>query len=60
MIEAQIANACGVQHFFLRDESTGQFKRITGPDEIEAAVCFESVVRCSEDDDSDRGPFIDC
>ena len=24
------------------------------------AVCFESVVRCSEDDDSDRGPFMDC
>src|SRR5215470_9265844 len=38
MIKAQIANACGVQHFFLRDPSTGQFKRITDPDEIEAAL----------------------
>ena len=38
MIQAQIANACGVQHFFLRDPATGQFKRITDPDEIEAAL----------------------
>src|SRR5262249_42119445 len=43
MIEAQIANACGVQHFFLRDGSTGQFKRITDPDEIEAALNAENA-----------------
>ena len=43
MIEAQIANACGVQHFFLRDPSTGQFKRITDPDEIEAALNAENA-----------------
>ena len=38
MLKAQIAHASGVQHFFLRDPSTGQFKRITDPDEIEAAL----------------------
>jgi hypothetical protein len=38
MLKAQIAHATGVQHFFLRDPSTGQFKRITDPDEIEAAL----------------------
>jgi hypothetical protein len=38
MIKAQIANASGVQHFFLRDPSTGQFKRIMDPDEIESAL----------------------
>src|SRR5262245_53593582 len=27
----------GVQRFFLRDQSTGQFKRITDPDEITAS-----------------------
>ena len=42
MIKAQIANACGVQHFFLRDPSTGQFKRITDPDEIETALNAEN------------------
>jgi hypothetical protein len=43
MIKAQIANACGVQHFFLRDPSTGQFKQITDPDEIEAALNVENA-----------------
>src|SRR5262245_54671066 len=43
MIKAQIANACGVQHFFLRDPSTGQFKRITDPDEIETALNAENA-----------------
>jgi hypothetical protein len=43
MIKAQIANASGVQHFFLRDPSTGQFKRITDPDEIEAALNAEDA-----------------
>jgi len=43
MIRAQIANACGVQHFFLRDPSTGQFKRIPDPDEIEAALNAENA-----------------
>jgi hypothetical protein len=38
MIKAQIANASGVQQFFLRDPSTGQFKRIADPVEIEAAL----------------------
>jgi hypothetical protein len=35
--------ALGVQHFFLRDPSTGQFKRITDPDEIEAALNAENA-----------------
>src|SRR5215831_9967144 len=43
LLAAQIANACGVQHFFLRDPSTGQFKRITDPDEIETALNAEDA-----------------
>jgi hypothetical protein len=43
MIKAQIANASGVQHFFLRDPSTGQFKRIADPDEIETALNAENA-----------------
>jgi|SRR6185369_1045668 len=38
MIGAQIANASGIQHFFLRNPKTGQFERITDPDEIAKAL----------------------
>lgn len=38
LIEAQVANAQGIQHFFLRDKVTKQFQRITDPDQIEQAL----------------------
>ena len=31
-------NATGLAHFFLRDEESGQFERITNPDQIERAL----------------------
>ena len=43
LINSQIANATGIQHFFLRDPVNGQFKRITDPDEIEAALNAEEA-----------------
>ena len=38
LLDAQIANAMGIDHFFLRDPVTKQFRRITDPDEIETAL----------------------
>ena len=38
MIEAQIDNAIGISHFFVRNKTTGKFERITDPDKIEAAM----------------------
>lgn len=38
MIHAQIAHACGINHFFLRDPKTKQFVRITDPKAIETAL----------------------
>jgi hypothetical protein len=38
MTKAQIANAKGIQHFFLRDEKTKQFMRIEDPKAIETAL----------------------
>ena len=38
MIQAQIAHARGIQHFFLRDEKTKQFVRIEDPKAIETAL----------------------
>jgi hypothetical protein len=38
LIMAQIENAKGISHFFLRDPDTKQFKRITDADEIERAI----------------------
>lgn len=38
LIDAQIANAKGLSHFFLRDEKTKQFVRITDPKQIEIAL----------------------
>ena len=38
LIDAQIEHAIGIQHFFLRDETTQQFIRITNPKEIERAL----------------------
>jgi len=40
LIEAQIARALGIKHFFLRDETTKRWTRITDPDEIEKAMNF--------------------
>lgn len=38
LLDAQIAHAKGIDHFFLRDEKTKQFKRIEDPSVIEAAL----------------------
>ncbi len=38
LIQAQIANAKGINHFFLRDPATGQFTRITDPEQIQQAL----------------------
>lgn len=38
MTAAQIANAKGLAHFMLRDPETGQFQRLTDPDQIQAAL----------------------
>lgn len=44
MIDAQLDNAIGIKHFMLRDAKTGQFRRITEPAEIDAALAAEGVV----------------
>ncbi len=38
LLEAQFDNAKGISHFMLRDPETGQFKRLTDPAEIVAAL----------------------
>lgn len=38
IVRATIKAATGIDHFMLRDPLTGQFKRLTDPDEIEAAL----------------------
>jgi len=38
LIDAQLQNAKGLAHFFLRDEKTRQFVRITDPKQIEIAL----------------------
>lgn len=38
MLDAQIAHAKGIDHFFLRDGKTKQFKRVEDPAIIEAAL----------------------
>lgn len=38
LVQAQIANAKGVSHFFLRDPKSGQFMRIEDPQRIEQAL----------------------
>ncbi len=38
MIERQIVHAMGIDHFFLRDEKTKQFVRVTDPKTIETAL----------------------
>lgn len=38
ILDAQIANAKGINHFFLRDAKSGRFERITDPAMIEAAL----------------------
>lgn len=38
LVGAQIANAKGIQHFFLREPESGQFKKIEDPKLIEQAL----------------------
>jgi hypothetical protein len=38
LLDAQLANAKGLAHFFLRDSKTGQFVRVTDPKQIEIAL----------------------
>ena len=38
IVQAQVAKAMGVSHFMLRDPESGQWKRLTDPDEIQAAL----------------------
>ena len=38
LVDAQIDSAIGIKHFMLRDPLTGQWQRITNPDEIVAAL----------------------
>lgn len=38
LVDAQIDSAIGIKHFFLRDASTGEWKRITNPAQIERAL----------------------
>lgn len=38
LLRAQFDNAKGISHFMLRDPETGQFKRLTDPAEIAAAL----------------------
>lgn len=45
IIDAQVDSAIGIQHFFLRDEETGQFRRITNVHEIERALNAKGAER---------------
>jgi hypothetical protein len=38
ILEAGMDSATGIKHFMLRDPDTGQFRRLTDPAEIEAAL----------------------
>lgn len=38
LIDATIDSAIGIKHFMLRDPETGTFKRLTDPEEIDAAL----------------------
>ena len=38
IIDAQIDNAVGISHFMLRDKTTGEWKRLSDPDQIERAM----------------------
>lgn len=38
LVDAQIDNAIGIKHFMLRDAATGQWVRLTDPDQIVAAM----------------------
>ena len=38
LIDAQIDSSIGIKHFMLRDELTGQWKRLTNPNQIIAAL----------------------
>ena len=38
LVNAQLASAEGIAHFMLRDPESGQFQRLTDPDQIQAAL----------------------
>lgn len=38
LLQAQESRVVGISHFMLREPSTGQWKRLTDPDEIQAAL----------------------
>lgn len=38
LVDAQIDSAIGINHFMLRDKLTGQWQRLTNPDQIVAAL----------------------
>ena len=38
IVDAQIDNAIGISHFMLRDKVTGQWERLTNPDQIVKAL----------------------
>lgn len=38
LVEAQIHNALGINHFMLRDPKTGHFERVTDVNQIQAAL----------------------
>lgn len=38
ILDAQIDNAIGISHFMLRDKTTGQWERLTDPDQIVKAL----------------------
>jgi hypothetical protein len=38
IIDAQVDNAIGIAHFMLRDKATGQWERLTNPDQIVKAL----------------------
>src|SRR5215510_4685823 len=43
LLDAQLANAKGLAHFFLRDPTTKQFVQITDPKQIELALNMGDV-----------------
>ena len=38
LVDAQLDNATGINHFMLRDKTTGEWKRLTDPDQIVKAM----------------------
>ena len=47
IVEAGVDAAMGIRHFMLRDPETGQFKRLTDPTEIDAALAHPGATEGS-------------